>query len=303
MKKKLLLLILILLLCGCTKKYKVTFMDDGKVLSSIEIKKGDNIADYDIPEKDGYIFVSWNKDGFSYDSKTPINDDITLTASWTKEPELIVNHTVTFNYGDEIKTQTVRDGEKALKPEKDPKKEKHDFLGWYVGETLYDFTSSVTKDIVIMAKFEKNRLIITYELDGGSGTTEVEIDKGSIPKRPTNPSKFGYDFVGWTINGISYNFDIPLYTDTIMKANYSPTVFVKVTYDSNGGNGVNSEYLASGSKIGELPIAVKEGFTFSYWSYNGSKFDPNMIINKDIVLVAVYEEDLINNGDNDEDNE
>ena len=293
MKKNIFIFIIIicLLLTGCkSKEYTVTFMDEDKVLDSVTVKKGDNIKDIDIPKKNGYIFVSWSKDGISYDSDKPINDDITLTANWVEEPVPIKNYTVTFNYGEYVKTQTVREGELAVRPEKDPKKDKHDFIGWYVGEYEYDFNMPVTKDIVIMAKYEKNRVIITYELDGGTGLKQIEINKGSIPDRPKNPSKFGYDFVGWTIDNEGYNFDKPINKDTTIKANYEATVYIKITFDSNGGNEVNTKYIPSGSKLNELPIPIKEGYTFKYWAIDNKEFDKNISITKDITLIAIYED-------------
>ena len=287
------------MLSGCGKVYTVTFMDEGQVLASVTVKKGENIASYDKPSKDGYIFVSWNKDGFSYDNKTPINDDITLTASWTPEPTLVKNYTVSFNYGEQVKTQTVKEGELAVKPEKDPKLDKHKFLGWFVGETLYDFSLPVEKDIVLMAKFEKIRVIISYDLDGGSGLAETEINKGSIPQKPKNPTKLGYDFIGWSINGVSYNFDTPINEDTTIKANYSATVYVRVSFDTDGGNDIKTEYIKSGSKLSNIPTPVKEGYTFKYWSYNGQVFDKEMVIDKNINLLAIYEK---NDNQNEEEN-
>lgn len=287
--------LIILLLTSCKgKTYKVTFVDVDQELASINVKKGDNLKDVDVPSKDGYIFVSWLLDGIDYDVNTPITEDITLSAKWTEAPDLIKNHTVTFNFGDTLKTQTVADGEKANKPANDPVKEKHEFLGWYVGETLYDFDAPVTKDIVIAAKFKRNRVVINYDLDGGTGSTvSVEIDKDSIPDKPKTPTKFGYNFVNWMIDGKEYNFDYSISEDTTIKAMWEATVYVKVTFDTDGGNNINSEMLPKGSLLTNLPTPIKDGYSFKYWSLNNNKFDINSKIDDDIVLIAVYEENII----------
>ena len=292
MKKRILRgLLLLLILTGCKgKTYTVTFMDEDKLLTSIEVKKGDTLSDINDPEKDGYLFVTWLKDGVEYDKNNIIDEDITLNAKWTLEPTPIVNHTVTFNYGNILKTQTIADGEKATKPEVEPRLEKHIFLGWYVGETLYDFNAPVTKDIVLLAKFKKERITVTYDLDGGSGTSKTEIDKGSIPEKPDNPKKFGYDFINWILDGKPYNFDFPLNSDTTIKAVYSPTEYVKVSYDTDGGNELSNEMIPKGSILEKLPPPVKEGYTFKYWSYNNQEFDIKTNIDKDITLIAIYEE-------------
>lgn len=293
MKKKYIILILVLLLTACkSKTYTVTFVDNDKELSSIVIKKGENLSDIEVPTKEGYIFVSWLKNGIEYDVNSPINEDTTLTAKWTEQPNIVKNHTITFNFGDYNKTKTIEDGQKVSKPTEEPKKEKHTFIGWYVGEVEYDFDTPVVKDIVITAKFKRNRIKINYDLNGGTGTVEVEIDKGDTPKKPDDPTKFGYNFVGWTLDGQAYNFDFPLNEDTTIKALWEATVYVRVTYDTSGGNEINSEMVPENTTLSKLPTPVKAGYIFDCWLLDDACFDINTKISKDITLIAKYQEEV-----------
>ena len=306
MKRNVLMIVIcLLLLTGCDdKEYTVTFMDDGKELKKITVSEGGNIKNAVIPKKDGYLFVTWLLDGVDFDINTVIKDNIVLTASWTKIPEAPNTHTVTFNFGSYMKNQTVNDGEMVEKPREDPVLEKHTFIGWYDGEELFDFSTKVVKDIVLIAKYKKNRVIVNYDLNGGSGTTvEVEIDKGDIPEKPKDPSKFGYKFIGWLLGGQPYNFDFPLNDDTTIKANYVAIEYVKVTYDTNGGNTIKTDMVEVGSTLAKLPTAIKDGYTFKYWSYNGNKFDIDMKITKDINLLAIYDLIVDNPSNGDETNE
>ncbi len=289
-KKYLILLVILLLLTSCKgKTYKVTLMDEEKVISEITVKKNDNIKDIPDPKKEGYIFMNWQKDGLDYNKEKPIKKDITLTAVWVKEPELPTTYTVTFDFGSFKKTQTVEKGKTVSEPKEAPKKERYKFLGWYLGDKLYDFNTKVEKDITITAKFEKTRIKINYDLNGGTGTLEVEIDKGKIPITPKMPMRFGYVFTYWSINNKKYNFDTPLYEDTTIKANYEATVYVRVTFNTDGGNTIDSQMLVAGDTLKKLPTPEKEGHTFKYWSYNGEVFDINTVITKDTTLIAVYE--------------
>lgn len=292
MKKKLLLCILsVLLITGCKPKtYTVTLYDEGNKLSNITVTKGENIKNIEIPTKEGYIFVTWLKDGLEYNAETPITEDISLTASWVEEPTVIKNYTVTFNFGDYLKTQTVKAGEKVPKPLKDPAKEKHTFLGWYIGDVLYDFDMPVEKNIILLAKYMRNRVVITYDLNGGTGTVETEIDKGEIPEKPNDPTKFGYNFVGWLLDGQPYNFNFPINSDTTIKANWEATTYYKVTFDSDGGNTIPSQMIAADAIITKWPTPEKEGYTFKYWSLGSQEFIKDTKINKNITLKAVYEE-------------
>lgn len=75
-------------------------------------------------------------------------------------PAPIVNYTVTFetNGGSSVDAQKVARGESAVEPAA-PTKMGYTFEGWYAdaeGTTAYDFTTPVTGDITIYAKWQKN---------------------------------------------------------------------------------------------------------------------------------------------------
>ena len=291
MKKYLILIVIIFLLTSCKQKtYTVTFIDNDKLISQITVKKNDNIKNIDNPEKEGYIFLNWQKNGIEYNKSNPITEDITLIATWVKEPTPPNMHTVTFDFGALKKTKTVDDGKTIEMPKEEPKKDKHEFIGWYYQDKLYDFSTPIYEDITLTAKFEKTRIKINYDLNGGTGTIEVEIDKGDIPKVPKVPIRFGYIFTYWTIDNKKYDFDTPLYEDTTIKANYEATVYVRVTFNTDGGNTIQSQMLVAGDTLKTLPTPEKVGYTFKYWSYQNAIFDINTKIEKDITLIAVYEQ-------------
>ena len=75
-------------------------------------------------------------------------------------------HTVTFNTGEgsAVDSQVVADGTKATKPA-DPTRDGYVFAGWYADADLkspYDFSTSVTKDLTLYAKWVKG----SYVVDG-----------------------------------------------------------------------------------------------------------------------------------------
>ena len=290
MRKLYVLIVLCLLLTACkSKTYTVTLTDDNKELASINIKKGGNISQIDKPTKEGYLFLNWEKDGHEYNDETPVNSDITLKAVWVEIPNPVKTYTVSFNFGGEIKKMCVKENEKVTEPKEIPHKDKYKFLGWYDNDALYDFNTPVTKDFTLTAKFERNRITINYDLNGGTGTIQVEIEKGKIPDQPKDPVKFGYTFKNWTIDDKLYFFDTPLDKDTTIKANYEANIYVEVTFDTDGGNSIPKQYIVSGNAIDNLPSATKDGYKFLYWTYNDEKFDPNMKITTNIELKAIYE--------------
>ena len=85
----------------------------------------------------------------------------------TKAPQEIteqtpqeIYYTASFDTGGviEIEDQTIKQGEKAVKPD-DPEDTmkgdvKYKFIGWYVGEEEYDFNSAVNGNITITAQWD-----------------------------------------------------------------------------------------------------------------------------------------------------
>ena len=58
--------------------------------------------------------------------------------------------------------------------------------------------------------------------------------------------------------------------------------------------------IEENSTLDTLPIASKDGYTFKYWSYNGTEFKLDTKIDKDITLVAIYEKIEENTENNEE---
>lgn len=63
-------------------------------------------------------------------------------------------YTVTFSYNGKTKKEQVFEGN-TVNPIPNPEKEDYKFLGWYEKDELYDFSTPVTKNIKLVAKFEK----------------------------------------------------------------------------------------------------------------------------------------------------
>lgn len=293
MKKYLVILLLLLLLTGCQEKtYTVTFNTvGGSILSNQKVIAGNVIESIDPPTKEGYIFVSWQKDGLEYDLDTPVNEDITLTATWVQIPELTPNQTVTFVIENITKTKNIESGKCVEKPI-DPTKINYKFIGWYLENNLYDFSLPVEKDITLIAKFEKEILTITYDLNGGSGTLSTQIKKGETITKPTVPTRFGYHFVEWQYNNETYNFDTIPEKDITLKAIWEAIEYIKVTFDTDGGNTIKSQIIEKGTTIETPEIPAKEGYVFKYWAFEDTIFDLSTKLEKDITLKAIYEKNI-----------
>ncbi len=153
-----------------------------------------------------YRFLGWFADGAqtAFDFKTPITEDITLTAHWEK----IENVTVTFVVeGHDVPSQTVAFGEKITAPQGDFEKDGFQF-GWYLGTstTPFDFDTAIEDDITLTGKWTE-LFTVTYVCPEGYELTApqaVQVTKGSKVVLASTPGEIdGYEFKGWflTVEG------------------------------------------------------------------------------------------------------
>lgn len=284
------LLLLCLILTGCKEKtYTVSFdTSGGTTLNPITIKEGEIIDNITPPKKEGYLFVNWLKDGVEYKEESPITENITLTANWIEEPNIPNTYTITFIADEKTEKTVVKENETINEPTI-PKKENYTFLGWYIGNEKYDFSNKITKDITLIAKFEYNFVTVTYDLDGGIGLAMETITKNTTISIPEPPIKKDHRFLKWTLNGKDFSFTTEIKQDITLKAIWEKIEYVKVIFDTDGGEIINSKIIEKYSKIDELPIPTKEGYKFTEWQLDNKKFDIDTEIQNDIILKAIYE--------------
>lgn len=111
--------------------------------------------------------------------------------------EVIGAYTVTFQSegGSEVASQ-IRANTPAARPA-DPTKEGYTFIGWYNGESEWDFETPVTADLTLTAKWQLNQYTITFKLENGGQDIVIKQDYGTAITAPANPTKTGYTFAGW----------------------------------------------------------------------------------------------------------
>lgn len=78
------LLIVVFLVIGGNKTYTVTF-NDGYSTNEVEVKNNHTVEKPSNPEKEGYKFIGWYKDGIKFDFSTKIDKNVTLKAMFEKD--------------------------------------------------------------------------------------------------------------------------------------------------------------------------------------------------------------------------
>jgi len=137
---------------------------------------------------------------------------------------------------------------------------------------------------------EDNSCLVEYVVDSATYST-VRLEQGStLPNIPTAPTKDGYIFKGWSIDG-STVVDLTALTineDTTIYALFNQIHTVRYMV---AGNEYHSEQVEHGNKLTNIPSDPSiEGHTFIGWYYNDEKVKLTEDITSSMVLTAVFEE-------------
>ena len=62
---------------------------------------------------------------------------------------------------------------------------------------------------------------VTFDSNGGTNVSSVVVTKDETVSEPTNPTKDGYTFNGWYLDGEKYDFSTPVTKDITLKAQWT----------------------------------------------------------------------------------
>lgn len=282
----LILIINLLFLVSCKEeRIMISFNpNNGEDIILIEFKDGDFNLPTD-PNKDGYKFIGWYYDDqvISLDN---IKTGMVLVAKYEKI-ETYYNVYFDSNGGDYILPLKVLENDKVSEPS-NPVKEGYEFIGWYYGDTLWDFEMQVKQDIVLTAKWNKNKftVVIDYNIEGVS-TESYFIDE--YVTKPSDPTKEGYRFMGWYSEDKIWNFDDKVDEDLYLYAKWEKIIYYTVVFEDEDGEIISSVKVEENSLLTDVPNVNREGYEFIGW-YNGNKlWDLEKdLVTSGMVLVAKF---------------
>ena len=146
--------------------------------------------------------------------------------------EKITNNVYYYAYVDGeltvVNTEEVVYGEKALwgvDNVAEDLSDGHAFIGWYLGAEEFDFDSAINTNIDLFAVYEFVNFTVSFNSDGGSEVAAQTIIKNGKAVEPTAPVKEGFDFAGWQLNGVAYDFDAEVTADIELTATWTEKTF------------------------------------------------------------------------------
>lgn len=267
--------------------YTVSFdTDGGTTIPSQTVENGGLVtAPDDYPSKTGHRFQGWYVDGVPYDFTQPVRSDMVITAKWKAN-----TYEVYFDAGaseDWYPMQTITYGGKVVKPV-DPTLDGYVFSGWMLDGKAYSFDTPVADDMTLTASWKTAQTLThTVTFTGaGDAFTQTVVD-GSPATVPTIPSKKGYAFTGWYAGDSLYDFTAPVTADLTVDARWVKNMYT-VSFDSNGGSGVQSQQVAYEDAASQPDNPTLEGHTFQGWTLDGDPYDFATPVTSNITLKALW---------------
>ena len=260
------------------------------------------------PVRTGYIFLGWTGEGITEPQETieipqGSTGDRTYTANWQ-----VIEYTITLLDMDGVGTSealvyTVE--QPVTLPT--PTREGYAFLGWTVNSDMAPQLTVVLPQGSIgnrtyTANWELTGYTITMDLNGGSGETAllytVIDDDFALP----TPTRNGYEFVGWTGEGITTPqriVKIPKGStgNKAYTANWKVIQYTIITLLEGGNAGSSGAYVYTVEETFTLPTPTRTGYTFWGWTGEGiTKPQPNVTIPKGSTGDKTYIENWVLKG-------
>ena len=283
---------------------------DGSPLQTYSTNGNGEINPPASPVRDGYVFDGWYYDSLftqAVDFSQPLQGGAArfmLFAKWTEAPSNVLDVTYSANGGqfadgnDVMLGQTDSNGiaRQPLAPTRDG----YVFAGWYYhsdGTDQVDFNQPIVgggKHVTLFAAWtpvkQDKTVDILYVANGGTffdgnDTMQGVTDTDGIARLPLQPTREGYDFLGW-----SYDRDgnDPVdFTQAIVAGSGHATVYAQwkqsnektVLYVANGGVFADGneamEGVTDSDGIARQPLApTRDGYTFTGWTYDAAGTEP-----------------------------
>ena len=252
-----------------------------------KVREGEKLSleSLNIPIQEGYRIHLINEQGEEFDLSTEINSDILLNGNYVE----IKKYTVTFNSNGGSKVNNVTVEENKTVDEPSVTRDGYTLDGWYLNNQKYDFSTSVSGNITLKANWiEKGKINVIFKVDDKEYKT-ISVKENSKVTKPANPTKKGYKFVEWQLNGNAFDFNTKITEEITLTAKFDEISSYKVKFDSNGGTAVKEQDVAVGKSAVKPTNPTRDGYNFIEWQLNDKTYNFNSEVTSDITLKAKWE--------------
>lgn len=236
------------------------------------------------PERKGYEFMGWvgdDIDGAQTEVIIPTGstEDRTYIALWRVIAYFIELRQSSGNWMQNIPYTVEEEVKLPI-----PTREGYEFIGW-VGEDIINAQKEVTIPRgstgfrLYAAHWALENYTITLDTSGGNALDNIRYTVKSDPIILPTPTRNGYEFSGWTGEGITTpQTEVIIPTGSTGNRTYTANwkvIEYTITLDTNGGPAVSPiKYTVEDSFT--LPYLLRTGYEFVGWTLDGSGMIPAM---------------------------
>lgn len=232
-------------------QYTITFdTDGGSGVAAITQDFGTAVTAPSPPTKLYHTFTGWDP---ALPTTIPANN-ITLTAQWGAN-----EYTITFDSvgGSAVAPITQAYNTPVTAPD-NPTKSHNTFSGWAPAVPA----TMPGDNLTVFAQWNQVLYTINFNSAGGTAVAPIVAPFDTAITAPANPTRTGYNFVGWTPALPATMPD----TNPTLTAQWSALPAVTISFNSNGGSTVAPISGAPGTTVTPPANPTRTGYTFGGWS-------------------------------------
>lgn len=259
------------------------------------------------PERKGYEFKGWvgdDIDGAQTEVIIPTGStgDRTYIALWRVIAYFIELRQSSGNWMQNIPYTVEEEVKLPI-----PTREGYEFIGW-VGEDIIDAQINVTIPRgstgfrLYAAHWALENYTITLDTSGGNALDNIRYTVKSDPIILPTPTRNGYEFSGWTGEGITTpqtEVIIPKGStgNKAYTANWQVIKYTIITLLEGGNAGSSGAYVYTVEETFTLPTPTRTGYTFWGWTGEGiTKPQPSVTIPRGSTGDKTYIENWVETG-------
>ena len=137
---------------------------------------------------------------------------------------------------------------------------------------IYVLSGFALASLFVLTSCQRKIFTITFEENGGSQVSDIEIPFNEVATAPENPTKEGYTFIGWYLDANhTYKYDFA------SKVEGSFTLYAKwgvnqytISFETYGGSSIANKTFDFGSTIELSATPTKVGYEFDGWYTDSS---------------------------------
>ena len=173
---------------------------------------------------------------------------------------------------------------------------------------------AIAISVFLVSKNTKSIYTISFNTDGGSEVVGQKVEEGETINKPADPTKDGYEFLGWYLNGTYFDFETDVESDLTLDAKWKEIVVEdnkddnKVEEDKKDEDGdkekeevtkytvkfdvdgkITKKTVEKNKKVTKPADPTKDGYKFLGWYLGSTKYNFSNKVTKNITLKAKWE--------------